>query len=192
MKQKEKSLSQDLTNAVRILKSGGVIVFPTDTVYGIGCVFDNVLGIDRIYKIKGTKKSQRFPILISSQSQIEQFATVNESAKKLMKKYWPGGLTILMKSKSGNEKLGFRMPNSKLALKLISKVGKPIIGTSANFHGKDTPTSYEELDPQFVKRVDAVIVGDCKDAKESTVVDTTFKPPKILRQGAVNLSQLTN
>lgn len=188
------SLSRDLNKAAQILKSGGVVIFPTDTVYGIGCRADDQKAVERIHRIKGTQKSQPFPTLVSSIGQVEELAEINPQAKELMDKHWPGGLTIIMLSShpeldSGSvPKIGFRMPDSDLVRNLIEKVGYPIIGTSANFHRHPTPKSYEELDPDFIKHVDFVIKGECIGGIESTVVDTTTSPIKILRQGAIYLS----
>lgn len=177
--------------AAQILKSGGVVIFPTDTVYGIGCRFDNKKAIDRIYQFKGTQKSQPFPTLVSRVDQVEKLAIINSRARQLMKKHWPGALTIILRSRNPNpaktEKIGFRMPDSDLVRKLIDEVGVPIIGTSANFHTHPTPKSYEELDPKFTKLADLVIKGECQRGVESTVVDTTVSPIAILRQGAVHI-----
>lgn len=182
MNKHEKSPSQ-------VFNNGGVVVFPTDTVYGIGCKFDNQLGINRIYKIKGTPKIQNFPVLVSNISQVEKIANINNVARQLMEKHWPGGLTIILSlchPESSPTKIGFRMPAFDSLRKIIDDVG-PIIGTSANFHGKKAPPTFAELDPKLVGLVDYVQKGECKKGIESTVVDTTVDPPKILRQGAVHL-----
>lgn len=170
-----------------VFKNGGVVVFPTDTVYGIGCKFDSGASINRIYKIKGTPKIQHFPILVSNITQVEKIADINKAARKLMEKHWPGGLTIVLKTKYRKEKVGFRMPDFDSLRKIIDDVG-PIIGTSANFHGQNSPTSFEELDSKLISMVDYIVKGECKKGIESTVIDTTADPPKILRQGAVHLT----
>lgn len=181
----EESKSKSITRAIEASKSGGVVIFPTDTVYGIGCVFDNEIAVERIYKIKGTKKSQPFPILVSNINQVTEIAEMSDYARELIDKHWPGGLTIILPA--GSKKIGFRMPNSDIVRSIIEKVGKPIVGTSANFHGQPAPKSYEELDPNFTKLADFVLAGECKLSQESTVVDVTVSPPIILRQGAVRL-----
>lgn len=177
-----------LKKASEILKSGGVVIFPTDTVYGIGCRFDLPGSVNRIRQIKGTPREQSFPVLVASASQVKKIAIINPQAKKLIDKYWPGGLTIIMKLRKENGKIGFRLPSSSVAKSLIRKVGVPIIGTSANFHGKPAPKSYQDLDPEFIKLADYVVKGKCEGGIESTVVDTTVNPPKILRQGAIKLT----
>ena len=196
-------------DAAKILKAGGVVIFPTDTVYGIGCRYDNKESIDRLYRIKKTPQSQPFPILVSSVNQVRKLAKVPKAAEKLIKKYWPGALTIILFTRhpererricldssgapqNDTSKVGFRIPNSKVTLDLIDTVGVPIIGTSANFHGQIAPKSFKELDPKIIKLADFVVKGKCKGRVESTVVDATVDPPKILRQGAVMITQLTN
>jgi len=183
----DRSADDQIKEAVRILKKGGIVIFPTDTVYGIGCRFNDKDAIARLYKIKKTPTGQPFPILVSDLSQVEELAIINKTGEKLMKKYWPGALTIVLKSKKGREKIGFRMPDSSLVRSLIDGVGEPIIGTSANFHGFQAPKSYEELDADFIKLVDFVMEGECEGGVESTVVDATLNPPRALRRGAITL-----
>ena len=158
---KDLSISDEISKAAEIIKNGGVIIFPTDTVYGIGAKYDNEKAILKIRKIKGTPDSQNFPVLVSNIKQSEPIVRINNLAKTLMSRYWPGALTIVLESKMGDKKIGIRFPNSKITKELIEKVGTPIIGTSANFHKDKAPTKFEDLDPQFVKLADYVIKGDC-------------------------------
>src|SRR4030042_6849749 len=85
-----------LEKAAQIFHSGGVVIFPTDTIYGIGCRYDNKKAIDRIYKIKKTPRNQPYPILVSSLNQVKKFAKITNPAQKLIEKYWPGALTIIL------------------------------------------------------------------------------------------------
>ncbi len=185
MNGQETSQLKEIEKAVKILRKGGVVIFPTDTVYGIGCRFDNPAAVERVKNIKGSR--QNFPVLISHLKQAHQLAKVNDVAKELAQKYWPGGLTIILKKQSGSGKIGIRIPNHKIAMTLIDKLGFPIVGTSANFHGQKPPTSYEELDPRIISLADFVVNGKCKEKAESTVVDVTSFPFKILRKGAVSI-----
>lgn len=179
------SKTRDLEKAVDILKKNGVILFPTDTVYGIGCRFDNPIGQARIRRIKGT--NQNFPILVASIEQAHQLAKFSASATNLASRFWPGGLTLIHRAQNEGEKIALRIPDSEVVKSLIEKSGFPIIGTSANFHGQKSPTTYDEIDKKLIEKVDYVIAGECKLKKESTVVDATFNPPKVLREGAVHL-----
>ena len=210
-------MNKDLQKAVKTLKNGGIVIFPTDTVYGIGCRFDDQKAIEKLYKIKETPKTQSFPILVSSVSQVEKLAKVNPIAQDLIDKYWPGALTIILPSRhpeyfvytqyklerriysdssrvrlgqNDTSKVGFRMPDSDLIRSLIDKVGVPIVGTSANFHGKPAPKNFGQIDPELIKLADFAIKGKCPGGIESTVVDATFNPPKILREGAIKFISL--
>ena len=173
-----------LEKAVEILAKGGIVVFPTDTVYGFGCKFDDKVAVSRLYQIKGTPKNQPMPVLIDKKSYLKKFGCkVPPAAKKLINTFWPGAVTLIFNSKFG--KIGLRMPNHPITLSLISEAGFPIIGTSANFHRKPTPKSFSELDGNFLEKVDFVLEGECFLQKESTIVDFTTSPPKVLRQGAL-------
>lgn len=178
----------DLKKAARVLKNGGVVIFPTDTVYGIGCIYNNKEGLQRIYKIKNRPQSIPFPILVSSIDQAKSIADMNSLATSLAEKYWPGGLTIIVKSKESGDKIGIRMPDSKYVKSLIEKTGEPIIGTSANFHGQKSVANFELLDYKIIKLVDYVLKGECEKGIESTVVDTTGEKIKVIRQGVVKIN----
>ncbi len=181
-----KSKLEDLNKAIKVLKNGGVIIFPTDTVYGIGCKWDNLSAIARIKNIKSS--TQDFPMLVNTIGQANSIAHITPEALQLINKYWPGGLTILVKSKINDKKIGIRMPASEDVKYIIETLGSPIVGTSANFHGHKAPTKFENINPLFRKLADYVIKGECKEGKESTVIDTTVSPTKILRRGAVTIS----
>jgi L-threonylcarbamoyladenylate synthase len=176
----------ELSLAAKILKSGGIVIFPTDTVYGIGCRCDNGEAVDRIYKLKARPQDQPFPHLVSGTFQVEKMANITPLSKKFMDKYWPGALTIILDTKSG-QKIGFRMPDNQDLLYIIDKVGVPIIGTSANFHTQPSPKSYGKLDPKLKGLADYVLKGQCEKGVESTVIDLTVNPPLILRRGAVKI-----
>lgn len=189
---KEK-LDSMIEKAVQILKGGGVVVFPTDTVYGVGCRIDCKKAIRRIYQIKRRDYSVPFPILLGQKKDIFNWAKVSPKTKKLMDQFWPGALTLVLPTKLKvlpilkNKKGGasFRLPNHNLALNLIKKVGVPIVGTSANFHSKDPAKKSTDLDTEFTSLCDFIIEGECQIGVESTVLDLIGKLPKILREGAI-------
>lgn len=188
MKTTEGSALSNIKKAAQLLKSGGVVIFPTDTVYGIGCLYNNKEGLLKIYKIKNRPPSLPFPILVSSIDQAGTIVDMNNQAINLAKEYWPGGLTIIANSIDGKYKIGVRMPNSKIALTLIKEAGSPVVGTSANFHGQKSVANFESLDPELIKLADYVLKGECQKGTESTVVDTTGEKINIIRQGAVKVS----
>ena len=185
MNTQEESQSREIDKAVKILRGGGVVILPTDTVYGMGCRYDFGHVIQRIKNIK--KSTQSFPVLISNINQAHKLAVMNPQAMQLASHYWPGGLTLLVHSKVRDEKIGLRIPASKLVVEIIDKLQMPIIGTSANFHRQRAVSKFEDIDPKLVKLVDYVIKGECTFKVESTVVDTTVSPVKILRQGLAKI-----
>lgn len=185
MKKQEESKLSDINKAAEVLKKGGIVIFPTDTVYGIGCKINNPAGEARIRKIKNSH--QKFPVLINNIKDLHKLAKVTNTEQNLINRYWPGPLTILFETKLGREKIGIRMPKQQEISELISKVGMPLFATSANFHGQPTPKSIEDLDQAFTKLADFVLPGECEEKMESTIIDATVVPHKIIRYGAVQI-----
>ncbi len=196
-----------IAEAIKIFNSGGVVIFPTDTAFGIGCKIDNEEALKKLLTIKNRPSKQALPVLISDLEMAKKYfmtplpapdcvgrqAGLPKKIKKLMIDYWPGGLTIVYKAnktissliKGGGENIGLRMPDNEMLLKIIEKIGVPIIGTSANFHDKPTPYTISEIDKRMIKQVDYVISGECNGKLTSTVIDCTQNPWKIIRQGKV-------
>lgn len=188
---------QQIEKAVSILAKGGIVIFPTDTVWGIGCRLDNIPSINKLYEIRRRPKSQAVPILVSSLDQAkEYFQKLPSDVDNLIEKYWPGGLTVVFNAvtekipaltRANNNTVGLRMPNHHDLLKIIEMSETPILGPSANFHNLPTPKKFSELDPELLKLADYVLPGECLGNKSSTVIDVTQKPWKIIRQGAVEV-----
>lgn len=190
----------NLAEAIKILKQGGIVIFPTDTAFGIGCRMDSEQSVKKLFEIRKRPVNQATPVLVSSVGMAEAYflSPLPDNVRHLMEKYWPGGLTIVYPCqdakvpslvRGGRENLGVRMPDHEIALKLIEGVDVPILGPSANFHGEKTPYTYNDLDPDLVKLVDYVLKGDCKIGHVSTVVDCSVVPWKILRQGAIKIEK---
>lgn len=181
------------------LKKGKLIVYPTDTVYGIGGIITNEETIKNIYKAKDRSFSSPLIALVSDIQKIEKIAIIKEENRdrieKLIKKFWPGGLTIILESKeivppimiSNGKTVGVRMPDHEIALKIIESAGGILPTTSANISGEATPRSYDELDKKFTDRVDIVIDGGkCPIGTASTIIDLSSSDIKILREGAIS------
>jgi L-threonylcarbamoyladenylate synthase len=187
----------DIQKAVEILNNGGIIIFPTDTAFGIGCRIDNPEAVDRLFKIRRRPATQPMPVLVDSMNTaLAYLDSPSDIVRRLMKEYWPGALTIIARCKTnliyspirgGGKTVGLRMPNHPTILKIIEAVGVPVLGPSANFHGDPTPYSAADLNPELVKLVDYVVQGECSVKQASTVVDCSVIPYKILRRGAVAL-----
>ncbi len=190
-------MNRNLIKAAQILKGGGIIIFPTDTAFGIGCRIDNEKTVRRLFELRKRSKEKAVPILVSSISMAEEYiGSLPPEIRKLTKKYWPGGLTLVFKCsdarvpdivRGGGETIGVRMPGHRTVRQLIKKLGVPILGPSANFSNQQTPYNMRDFDPKLVKSVDFVMPGRCKIKKPSTVVDVSKKPWRILRQGAVKI-----
>lgn len=192
-------MNRDIEKSVEVLKSGGIIIFPTDTAFGIGCRIDNKKSVKKLVKIRGRSRNQPLPILVNSFEMAKKYLKTYEEKKvlELVKKYWPGGLTIVLPCKKeinsvirGNgSTLGIRMPDHKLILEIIKEVGVPIIGCSANFPGDKTPFALQEVNKELTRSVDFVLDGKCFKRQSSTVIDCSTRPWEILRQGAVEVKQ---
>ncbi len=189
----------DVEQAVKVLNGGGIIIFPTDTAFGIGCRIDRENAVRRLFNIRKRPQTQAVPVLFDSLDMIRKYVIdfPIEVEDKLTDKYWPGALTIILpafldmvpKLVRGNGKnLGVRIPDNNTILSIIKKIGVGVLGPSANFHGKETPYNFEDLDPELVSLADFVVKGECKLKQPSTVIDVSVKPWQIIREGAVKIS----
>jgi len=179
---------------VKILREGGVIAFPTDTVYGLGADAFNPEAVARIYAIKNRPETMPFPLLIADISQLTAIAEpTSEIAWFLARCFWPGGLTLVLPKAASlplylaeGSTVGVRIPNHPICLTLIKCLGRPIIGTSANQSGKVSSLTAYEVKQQLGDKVDLIIDGGkCPGGNESTVVDVNGGVPIILRQGII-------
>ena len=196
------SLQKQVEQGISILKKGGVVAFPTDTVYGLGAAVNLPQAVARVYEVKERPKNMPLPLLLADKSQIEEVAEpVPPIAWLLAAKFLPGGLTIvLFKSKSvpdtvtgGGKTVAIRIPAHPVPLALARGVGTPIVGTSANLSGQPSALTAEEVYAQLDGKVDLIIDGGrCPGGKESTIVDLTGETPLILREGAVSKEELEN
>ena len=187
----------NLAKIVSVFNSGGIVVFPTDTAYGIGCRIDYPGSVDKLFRIRKRPLSRATPVLVASiPMALDYFSGPSETVKALMQKFWPGALTIVAKARADKiyspirgygENIGLRVPAYDLIRQAIGLLGVPIIGTSANIHGSKTPFTDSDIDPEIRRKADMVIPGSCPLGQESTVVDCSVHPYRILRQGAVRL-----
>ena len=187
-------LQREIEKGIKILQQGGVIVYPTDTVYGLGADAFNSTAVERIYEIKNRPKHRQFPLLIAD---VERLATLAEPIPEiawfLAKWFWPGGLTLVLPKIDSlpshlapGPTIAVRVPNHPVCLALIQCLGNPIIGTSANVSGQSAALTAEEVEQQLGGKIDFIINGGkCPGGKESTVVDVTHESPTILRQGII-------
>jgi L-threonylcarbamoyladenylate synthase len=193
-------LKEQIEEAAELLKKGGVVAFPTDTVYGLGASPFCQEAVDRIYEIKQRLRHLPFPILLEDEAQLSEVVdSVPGIARLLIKQFWPGGLTLVLPKKSSfpgvgtrNEKnIAVRVPAHDIAITLIRMAGVPVIGTSANISKLPSALTAREVEAQLGSVVDMIIDGGkCPGGVESTVIDITGSAPLILRRGAVPESEI--
>jgi len=193
------ALQSEIERGVQILKNGGVIAFPTDTVYGLGGDAFNAAAAERVYQIKSRPKELPLPLLIASAEALASLACrIPETARVLARHFWPGGLTLVVPKADSlpahlapGPGIAVRVPNHPVCLLLIECLGNPIVGTSANVSGRPPALTAGEVERQLAERVDFIIHGGrSPGGKESTVVDVTREPPVVLREGIIPSSEI--
>lgn len=187
-----------ISHAVDVLERGGVVAFPTDTVYGLGALAFNAESVDRLYAIKGREHSKAIAVLIGSPEDLPHIASgPSQAAQQLAQRFWPGPLTLVVPRStrlpevlSQSETIGIRIPDHEVARKLLAAAG-PMAVTSANLSGQaNTRTAQEVLD-QLEGRIHLIIDGGPTPGDTpSTVVDMTGRQPKILREGPISEAEI--
>lgn len=175
-----------IREAADILSNGELIIMPTETVYVIAANMLNKKTIDRLYEIKKRPKDRPFPLHIGEKQRLEEFASdIPVSCYKLIEKFWPGPLTIILKSKN-NSNIGIRLPDNEIAQRIIRTANVPVVCPSANLSGRPAPVNFEEAIRELNGLVDfAIDAGSTELGLESSIVDLTVQPPEILRIGAI-------
>ena len=175
-----------LEEAAKILADGGLVIIPTETVYGIAANALNKKTIERLYKIKQRPQDKPFSLHIDKKEKVEDFARdIPVSAYRLMEKFWPGPLTLLLKSKDKG-KVGIRLPDNEVARRIIGLSGVPVVCPSANLSAKPAPINFQQAIQDLKSLVDfAIDAGETRLKQESSIVDLTVQPPEILRTGAI-------
>lgn len=186
-----------IEKAIKVVKDGGIVIYPTDTAFGIGCRIDDHSAVDRLFAVRRRPVTQATPVLVASRDMAcVYFDSPSDIVRRFMHRYWPGALTIIAPCdknvvyspiRGGGETIGLRQPGHETALELIRGANVPIIGMSANFHGGPTPYRFDRLNSELVRLVDYVVPGECSVKMASTVVDCSVSPYRIIRQGAVRL-----
>ena len=186
-----------IQKAVQIINRGGIVIFPTDTVYGIGCDPYNQKAVLSLYKIKKREKTKPLPVIGYSKKELEKIAEFNDKAEKIAEMFWPGAITLILKVKDENikkslglgKKIAVRVPNNQCALSLLKEC-KLLVATSANISGTTSLT-----DPNDCKRdlngYDLLIDGGIlSDNGESTIVEIDENKLRVLRSGSVSEEEL--
>ena len=189
------SNQEDLQIAAKIINNGGTVIFPTETVYGLGANALDSTAVKKIFEAKGRPSDNPLIVHIADINQIYEFVDeFTENAKKLAQAYWPGPMTLVLKKKkvipnevsAGLDTVGIRIPENKIAREFIKESKCPIAAPSANLSGSPSPTTVEHVISDMFGRVDAIIKGENSQVGlESTVIDVTGEIPVILRPGGI-------
>jgi L-threonylcarbamoyladenylate synthase len=192
-------MSEQTEKAIEILKKGGIVIFPTDTAYGMGCRIDDGKALKKLFEIRKRPENKPLLILVSSIEMARKYLLPipQEIEEKIINKYWPGKLTIILKcdldkipsiARGGGNTLGVRFPDKPELVGLINAVGVPIVAPSANFSTEKTPFKFEELNPALARLADYILEGKAGLEKDvSTIIDCTVEPWKVIRKGAVKI-----
>lgn len=185
------------SKAVNALSEGEVVVYPTDTLYGLGADIFNDSAVRKVFNLKNRPFNDPLSIAVSSIDEIEKIAFLDDRTRCIAEVFLPGRLTLVLKKKKivsdiitgGFEKIAVRIPKNKIALKLLSDFG-PITSTSANIHGKQTPTVINDIYMQFKDKVKVYLDDGLLEGKPSTIVDTTSEEIKVLRAGDISKKEI--
>ncbi len=191
-----------IEDAAQIIRTGGVICFPTTSLYGLGADALNTHAVDRIFDIKGRSHQKPILIVIQHQRTLEKLVRrIPPMAEHIMQKFWPGKITLVFEAgdnlpsnlTAGTGKIGVRLALHRVAAALIQAVGSPITATSANLSGQPGCANIADLDAQIADHVDLILdAGELAGGKGSTVIDVTGEFPEILREGTVSASDILN
>lgn len=191
---------QELEQCSQILKDDGIVIFPTETVYGIGANALSINAVGKIYKIKQRPQNKAINIMVANAQEIEKYATIqNNIEKKIIQNFMPGPITIILNKKqiipdivtAGNKKIGIRIPQNEIALELLKKCKLPIAAPSANISGEKSGIDIEGIKNDFEGKVDIFIDGGKSDlAQASTIVEVIDNKIVIHRQGAITENEI--
>jgi L-threonylcarbamoyladenylate synthase len=199
----EKIIKVDSPHAIRktvqTLRNGGVIVYPTETLYGLGALVSNNKAARRIFQIKGRTHGMSLPILVRDFEMLDEYAAVPVTYKEMLQKLMPGPFMAILSLKKdinrlitgGKGKIGIRISSNKFVKLLMDQLSVPLISTSANISGTENIFDIRDLIDLFENKVDLIIdSGSISPSKGSTIVDFTVNPPKILREGDISKAKI--
>jgi L-threonylcarbamoyladenylate synthase len=188
----------EIEPAANILKNGGLLAFPTETVYGLGCISSSKDSFDRLVSVKHRNPDKPFTLMCSSIEQAGNYVVISDKARKIASKYMPGPLTLVLKAKQGVPSyidlgsgfVGIRIPKDDYVLALIKKVGEPLLVPSANISSMKPALNSDEVYGYFKENIDGIVEGSCVTSVPSTVAKIDGDDIIVLRQGPITLEQL--
>ena len=187
-------LENQMNEICDVIQKGGIVAFPTETVYGVGIHFDDEEALERLMEAKNRDYSKAITLMVADKADISQYAYISPQAQKMIDQFMPGMITLIFKKKesvrdsmtNGKSTIGIRIPDSEFVLSLLKKVG-PMLVTSANLSQHSNTTSTQEVLNQLDGRIDLVVDGKTSDNIASTVVDVSQDEIKILRAGKITI-----
>ncbi len=194
-----KATKKNIDFIVSKILEGNIFIFPTDTVYGIGCIAMYDLSIEKIYKLKGREKSKSLLLNVHNLKQIEDIAYVSDVDKKIIDNFMPGPLSLILKVKQPSllseyvikdNKIGVRIPDNKILLSILKKINLPIVSTSCNKSGKNSCLTALEAQEIFGKDIIIIDNNSKLSGISSTIVETFDDKIKVVREGAVSLQKI--
>jgi L-threonylcarbamoyladenylate synthase len=191
---------KSIRRAVHLLREGGVVAFPTDTVYGVGANAFERFAVRQIFEVKQRPADKSLPVFIYQIDDLNLVARdVPNQAWPLLQKFWPGALTVVLRKNSalpdivtsGQDTVAVRIPDHPVSLDLVVKMGRPLAVTSANLSGQPTPPTAQGVAKQLGEELPLVLDGGPSSTiQPSTIIDLSSKPPKVLREGPISVSEL--
>lgn len=187
----------DINILVNAINQGEIVSFPTETVYGVACRFNDREALDRLMEAKNRDYSKAVTLMVSKKEDIDKYAYTSPNIMRVVDDFTPGRLTIILKKResvdpamtNGRETIGIRIPDCEFVLRLIDQTG-PLLVTSANISGKENTTNEREVLKQLDGRISYVVKGQTDSSVASTVVDLTGDEPKVLREGILTQEEI--
>lgn len=196
-------------SCVEIIRRGGLVIFPTETLYGLGCIVTDEAAVRRLFEVKGRDPGKPPPVLVADEAQLQMLVdSPSGTALQLIEVHWPGALTLVLRARAdvlplltgladdGSRTIAVRRSAHPVAQALCEGAGVPLIATSANHAGATgsaaLPHSLDDIPDSLRQHVDIVIDGGVVAGQPSTIIDCVADPPRILRQGAIHLKQFAN
>lgn len=192
----ENPLQKTIKKVVAALKEGGIIAYPTDTIYGIGCDLFNKSSIEKVYQIKRMPRYKPLSFICADLKDISVYAQVSNSAYKIMKKLIPGPYTFILRATKMVPKImltprrtvGIRVPDNEICLSIVKELGNPIISTSASVTDDEIMSDPSDIEQKFGHSLDMIIDGGTLVSEHSSMIDLSEEPPKVIREGKGDIS----
>ena len=190
--------NENLSDAALLIRKGGIVAFPTETVYGLGVRCDKEECFDKLVKVKNRRPDQPFTVMCSNIHQLDEFLVIDTKTQKIIEKFMPGPITLILRTKTkvphyldlGTNFVGVRIPKSKLVLDLIDLVGVPLLVPSANPTGEKPALNSLEVIKYFNEKLDCVVEGECKSNMPSTIIKIDDGKIELIRQGEISLEDI--